>query len=95
MLLHMNSNIVKLCLITSASRDAIPVASRVYIDGIEDLLLLLLHLDRNVEAPAGPAEHLCQQYGLNNIQSAILACTKCQSTSETKGQWYILQTSMQ
>ena len=60
----------------SEGSSLIPVASRVYVDGVEHLLLLLLHLDCNVEAPAGPAEHLCQQNGLHHIQPAILACTK-------------------
>ena len=41
-------------------------------DCVEDFLLLLLHLDCQIETPAGPAEHLCQQNGLHLVQLAIL-----------------------
>jgi len=47
----------------------------VYIDCVEHLLLLLLHLHCNVEAPAGPAVHLYQENWLNVLKSAIL-CKK-------------------
>ncbi len=44
----------------------------VYIDCVEKLLLLLLHLHCNVKAPARPAVHLCQENRLNVIKSAVL-----------------------
>lgn len=63
-----------LCTFASATQTHLdsPVLARVCTDGVEDLLLLLLHLNSHVEAPTGPAVHLCQQYWLNVFKAAIL-----------------------
>ena len=56
----------------------------VYTDGIEPLLLLLLHLHCNVEAPAGPAVHLCQENWLRVLKSPILQNKNAMNSSSNQ-----------
>ena len=50
----------------------LPMAKRIGIDCVEDLLLLLLHLDCHIKPPAGPSIQLCQENRLYMVHSTIL-----------------------
>ena len=50
----------------------LPVAKWINIDGVEDLLLLLLYPDCHIEAPASPSIQLCQQNWLHTVNLTIL-----------------------
>ena len=56
----------------------------VYIVGIQHLLLLLLHLHCNVEAPAGPAVNLCQENWLSVLKSPILQKQNAMNSSSNQ-----------
>ena len=58
------------------------MAKRINIDGVEDLLLLLLYLDCHIEAPACPSIQLRQQNRLHTVNSAIL-----QQSHKSMGHW--------